>query len=548
MRTHQQLFGLATMAVATLAFALSACGDGEANGGTTDIGAEVTADTQGETGGDPETDGGDPETDAGADVPADVEPERDGEDEPERGCPDDLPWEPCPGNPGLFQCTTLSVPLDWQDDRADARMLELALLRRPVAARANCQGVVFAHFGGGGSNIRTALDALPTFERFHLFPNYDLVTWDSRGEGWSTPVSCGETGSLFDLEMTPASDEEWAAVEAASLAFAAACQESARDVMPFLDTESTAHDMDAIRGALGHEQVNLIGVSYGTFVGAMYATLFPERVRAFVLDAGAIRHADYLTLLRSSASANETELRRLLADCGANAGCEFHGGEGEAAVLAAFDALAARIDDATLPVQDREPLEEAGFWQAVLSFQHGRRNDLPAALAAAEAGDGGPLAAILPGPAGEPPRWHFAGEVSNWGRAIMDSPCPPGYDLVAHRAFYDELRGAGGVSPHMGFLQGLQASRCIGWSIERAHPPVAIDARDAPPLLVIGGRHDPTLPFALSETLVTKLNNGSCLAAWEGEGHSALANQDLWALTWAIAFIDDPSTFPTDCE
>ncbi len=89
---------------------------------------------------------------------------------------------------------------------------------------------------------------------------------------------------------------------------------------------------------------------------------------------------------------------------------------------------------------------------------------------------------------------------------------------------------------------------CLGWSVVRAHPRTPTDAFAAHTMLVIGGRHDPVLPYTESEALVAALNNGSCLAAYEGEGHVALGGPDLEALGWTIAFIDDPSVFPTECE
>ena len=103
-------------------------------------------------------------------------------------------------------------------------------------------------------------------------------------------------------------------------------------------------------------------------------------------------------------------------------------------------------------------------------------------------------------------------------------------------------------APLTGLVFGQRAAMCLGWSVVRAHPPTPIDASGAPPMLVIGGRHDPVLPYAESEALVAALNNGSCLAAYEGEGHVAWAGPDLDAIAWTVAFIDDPSVSPTECD
>ncbi|GHA87707.1 MULTISPECIES: alpha/beta hydrolase [Streptomyces] len=183
-----------------------------------------------------------------------------------------------------LQCATVRAPLD--HDRPSGRRITLALSRIPHTAKTT-QGPLLVNPGGpGGSGLSMAgfvAASLPAA----LAAQYDVIGFDPRGVGKSTPaLDC--VPKHFDPVRPDAVPDSYEAEKAnrnRAAAFAAACGAKHGDLLPFMDTVSAAKDLDVIRRALGARQVNYFGYSYGTYLGAVYAKLFPERVRRLVLDS-----------------------------------------------------------------------------------------------------------------------------------------------------------------------------------------------------------------------------------------------------------------------
>ncbi|HET9381635.1 MAG TPA: alpha/beta hydrolase [Streptomyces sp.] len=196
-----------------------------------------------------------------------------------------LTWKDCGTEDyPTLQCASLKVPLDHADPRG--RRITLALSRVPHTAK-TYQGPLLVNPGGpGGSGLTLAgfvASALPKT----VAAQYDVIGFDPRGVGASRPALDCRPGH-FD-PVRPDSLPATRALERANVsrakAFAAACGEKYPDLLPHIDTLSTVRDMDAIRAALGAARLNYLGYSYGTHLGAVYARLFPERVRRAVLDS-----------------------------------------------------------------------------------------------------------------------------------------------------------------------------------------------------------------------------------------------------------------------
>ncbi|WP_418959976.1 alpha/beta hydrolase [Streptomyces tritici] len=196
-----------------------------------------------------------------------------------------LIWKSC-GSPRYprLQCATLKVPLDHDDPKS--RTISLALSRVPHTAKTS-QGPLLVNPGGpGGSGLAMAgfvAASLPP----KLAAQYDVVGFDPRGVGRSEPALNCRPGHFAPVRHDSVPRD--AATERAGLAraraFAEACGTRHGDLLRHMDTVSAAHDLDAIRRALGAERLNYFGYSYGTYLGAVYAKLHPERVRRFVLDS-----------------------------------------------------------------------------------------------------------------------------------------------------------------------------------------------------------------------------------------------------------------------
>ncbi|MBJ3805639.1 alpha/beta fold hydrolase [Streptomyces flavofungini] len=194
-------------------------------------------------------------------------------------------WQRCDArSPAAFQCATLEVPLDYGDP--GGRKVEIAISRLRASSAKERRGVLLLNPGGpGGPGLNMPVDVgadLPA----KVKRQYDLIGFDPRGVGRSSPVGCGLTADerITDRPYragTFAKDVRWARTVAAK------CRAKGGDTLRHLTTRNTARDMDVIRAVLGEKKISYLGYSYGTYLGAVYTQLFPRRADRFVLDSAA---------------------------------------------------------------------------------------------------------------------------------------------------------------------------------------------------------------------------------------------------------------------
>ncbi|MFF9765354.1 alpha/beta hydrolase [Streptomyces sp. NPDC014636] len=192
-------------------------------------------------------------------------------------------WHRCDtSQPAAFQCATIKVPLDY--DRPDSKTIKLAISRLKTSVPGKRHGVLLFNPGGpGGEGLDMPFmmkDVLPKKVR----ERYDLIGFDPRGVGRSTPVTCGLTTTEQNTEHpykaeTFSRDVKWARTVADK------CRAKNGDRLPYITTRNTARDMDVIRAVLGEKKISYLGYSYGTYLGAVYAQMFPQRTDRFVLDS-----------------------------------------------------------------------------------------------------------------------------------------------------------------------------------------------------------------------------------------------------------------------
>ena len=203
-----------------------------------------------------------------------------------------LAWKPCadPSQPG-FQCATLRVPLDYDDP--DGRTIRLAVIRHRATDRRHRIGTLFFNFGGpGGPGAALLPQALPQVPEA-VRARFDIASWDPRGVGKSTAVHCfaspeAESAFLDDMVVSrsfPVGSAEMGAWLDLYRQFGDRCGQQNGDLLRHISTADTARDLNRLRRAVGDRRLNYDGLSYGTFLGATYANLFPDRVRALVFDA-----------------------------------------------------------------------------------------------------------------------------------------------------------------------------------------------------------------------------------------------------------------------
>lgn len=196
-----------------------------------------------------------------------------------------LTWKKCgTADYPTLQCASLKVPLDHAKPHGE--QITLALSRVPHTAK-KYQGPLLVNPGGPGGSGLTLAGFVASSLPKTVAAQYDVIGFDPRGVGKSTPALDCKPGHFGPVRPDPVPTT--AAVERANLArakdFATACGKKYASVLPYVNTLSAVRDMDAIRRALGAPKLNYFGYSYGTYLGAVYAKLYPERVRRLVLDS-----------------------------------------------------------------------------------------------------------------------------------------------------------------------------------------------------------------------------------------------------------------------
>ena len=315
-----------------------------------------------------------------------------------------LDGEPATFDPGSFEwepfndavdVATLEVPVDWADPAGPR--FELFVARYNALDQAAKIGSLLVNPGGPGSEGSfLALGAAGIYDQ-EILQHFDIIAWDPRGTGESDPpVDCIDDYDPYfvAIDSTPEDDAERQALLDASREFAEQCIER-NEYLQYVGTNNSARDMDAIRRALGEDTISYFGFSYGSELGAAWATLFPDTVRAAVLDGAADPDADPLESSLQQLAGFEAALDTFLAQCSADTRCAFHNaGDAEGA----FDRLMAELDESPIPSGDpsRPPVNRDVATTAVSEAMYSdvRWPALAESLAAAQFGDGSGLMAL----------------------------------------------------------------------------------------------------------------------------------------------------------
>lgn len=270
---------------------------------------------------------------------------------------DQLAWGPCP--PGtltaaesqlpaaaLLQCAALTVPLDYHHPAGHTITVEVS--RVASAAPAARRGVLLLNPGGPGGTGLNLPVVIASLAPQSLLDAYDLIGFDPRGVGASTPVTCGMTTTqLQDVLSWPLVPGGVPANAVADRQIAAQCQADSGALLPYITTANTARDMDRIRIALGERRISYLGYSYGTYLGAVYANLFPDRTDRVLLDSNVDPSLLWHNVLRAFGPADEIrfpDFENWLAARSAQYGL----GSTPQQVRATYFTLAAKLDAAPL--------------------------------------------------------------------------------------------------------------------------------------------------------------------------------------------------------
>lgn len=403
-------------------------------------------------------------------------------------------WQPC----GSLTCASVDVPLDHDDPTGPT--ISIALVRR--AATGTRLGSVFVNPGGPGAS---GVDFVAN--GFQLDPetarSYDVIGFDPRGVGASTPVACTLDRSAGPLpDWSPDDAAEVEAMDGAAEAFARSCaQTDATGLLAHLRTDDVARDLDRLRAAVGDEQLHYIGFSFGTLIGLVYAEAFPERVGHLVLDGVVDPQQDLPGLLTSQAVAFEQAFAVLDAACGIRVACPPGG------VAAAHDELMARIERSG-PVGQVGPAELDSAALITL-YDEGLWPVYTIALTEALAGDFGSIEDLSDTFTRVVPFGAYAGV------ECTDSPRPA--DRAAWSAF---AAATTALAPRFGPAVANELLTCAWWPVPPGPARGPVTAPGARPVLVVGNTNDPATPLANAEAVAGHLESAS-LVVVELDGHTA---------------------------
>ncbi len=440
----------------------------------------------------------------------------------------ELDWGECDsGAPGT-ECATYEVPMDY--DAPGGERIEIAVKRFP-AEGGDALGSLVVNPGGPGGSGYDFADHAPYIVSDAVREKFDVVGFDPRGVGRSSPLTCLEAGGIDDFlggidgvegdgDMAEVSDAELKELQEDSRGFVEACEANAPELMLHMGTANVARDMDILRGLLGDERLTYLGASYGTHIGAQYAEQFPDRVRALVLDGAMDPSQGQLELSVQQANGFRTALRSFVEDCLARPACPL-GGSGDSVddgVGALSGFLADTAENPLSNSMDDREVNRARAELGVLAALYTEdwwprvREGLTAAMGD---GDGTMLMQLADD-------LYSRGDTAAYENSTAaliavncsDSPSPRDVE-----AYADAAAEAAEEAPIFGPALAWGALPCAYWPEEAVAPSTELDGAGADPVMVVGTTRDSATPYAWAEALAEQLDSGFLLTR-DGDGHT----------------------------
>ena len=460
-----------------------------------------------------------------------------------------IDWKDCSNETTTFQCGTVTVPLDY--DHPDGQTITIALKKLPASDGNAEHGSLFLNPGGPGGSGVEAMTSAPRVSE-ELRAAYDIIGFDPRGVGQSTPITCWTNDEIKQHLANPSDDAgptdplkgvTYKNVAAQNkidrgAANAARCAQHSQvpELLDHVGTRDVARDLDVLRATNGNAKLNYLGVSYGTRIGAIYADLFPGRVGRVVLDSamdpskrsgGEIR-AEQITFL-------EGALRRYVEHCQAQDGCPLTGSTDEAvAQLAAFvdgldkNPLTAPDSDATINTQDATAIIQQHAvaqpnWDALTAMLTPAMTNHDGTLMVKAKQNSSDLS----------PETTVEEVVSQANEQIMLAAviCNDNPDAGSTASDWDAQTAAEKKSyPFFGGTSSAMDAYCRGWGHQGKTPPQETRAKGSDPILVVGITGDVQTLYSWAQSLAGQLDNGH-LFTIKGYGHGGAIGSCATATT-----------------
>lgn len=420
-----------------------------------------------------------------------------------------IDWAPCAGNRAV-ECGTLRVPIDWA--RPGGATFGLAVSRHRAADPARRIGVLVVNIGGGPGTDFVQRDA-KTYLSAEILARFDVVGFDPRGTGSSTPVRCSADIVRREPLPTPRDQADFDRLVAYTAELAADCRRRTGPLADHLDSVGVARDLDAVRAALGERTISYHGVSAGTLAGQQYAESFGRNLRAMSLDSTLDHSLSTRRFLISQAANVEDAFGAFTRWCDRDKTCALHGRN----VTRIWDRLMARADRGTLRDPSLPGRVLSDFDLATEAHLGGLMEPaygwLAERISSLESGKPGPRGVVRghPDPELREIEHPAPAACQDWRLKIPD-----------YRRFAVYAKRMRQVAPHMRTQPDTQsfAVTCALWPVTPANPQHRLTVKGGTPaILLINARNDPAAGHRWAANVRRQLGRRGVLVTYEGAGH-----------------------------
>ena len=428
-----------------------------------------------------------------------------------------LRWNSCDDG----YCAKVTVPIDYREPAAGTTKVAV----RVVPSTGSGHRSLFVNPGGPGASGQSFAHYFAANGSREIRERYDIVGVDPRGVAESDPLDClshREMDRFTVSDPDPDSLAEVREFRALTRQMGEGCLRRSGALAKHVSTEEAARDLDIVRAVLGRKKLDYFGASYGTQLGATYATLFPERSGRLVLDGAVGPALGSMDASLGQARGFGRALRAYVADCVEDRDCPL--GRDARRAHGKISRLLEVLDKRPMKTADSRRLTEsqAYYGIALTLYEKATWPGLTSGLAAAMSGDGTVLLKLSDAYFGRESDGSYD---SNLGESFAAITCLDTLDrptFAEVQAAMPEFQKASSV---FGSMFAYGALRCSDWPIEATHPQIALDADGADPIIVLGTTRDPATPYEWAQDMAKALKP-AVLVTRDGDGHTAYQSGD----------------------